>query len=109
MSIRFSIAAVDCGSPSYVVSNGSPGNPSNITFGGTVTYNCNHGYFLSGSAEVSCLANGSWSLPPICRGQYYSTPLGQCIYSHRHVLAIASCIIGHALLKHLPISMDIDC
>ena len=67
----FMIAAVDCGSPPST-SYGSPGTPTSTTFGGTVTYSCNNGYTLSGSATVSCLATGDWSSQPTCSGMVMS-------------------------------------
>ena len=63
----FIVTVVDCGSPPSI-SNGSPGTPSNTSFRGTVTYICNVGYTLSGSATVSCLASGNWSTTPTCTG-----------------------------------------
>ena len=62
------IAAVDCGSP-HSIFNGSPGTSTGTTFGGTMTYSCNSGYTLSGSARVSCLATGAWSTRPDCTGK----------------------------------------
>ena len=63
-----STAVVDCGSPPSI-SDGTSGRPSSTTFGGTVTYRCNNGYILSGSATVSCLASGSWDSTPECTGK----------------------------------------
>ena len=64
----FMIAAVNCSSP-HSIFNGSHGTPSNTSHGGTVTYSCNNGYTLSGSATVSCLATGEWSTRPVCTGK----------------------------------------
>ena len=70
--IEFSVAllthciATNCNSPPFI-SNGSPGTPTRTTYGGTVTYSCNIGYVLSGSAIVRCLASGSWSTEPTCQ------------------------------------------
>ena len=58
---------VNCGPPPSIP-NGSPGTPTRTTYGGTVAYSCNHGYELSGSATVTCLASGSWSTRPTCIG-----------------------------------------
>ncbi|XP_064387701.1 sushi, von Willebrand factor type A, EGF and pentraxin domain-containing protein 1-like isoform X3 [Halichondria panicea] len=54
-----------CGSPPPI-SNGSPGMPTSTVAGGTVTYICNNGYQLSGSATVTCQASGSWTARPSC-------------------------------------------
>ena len=59
---------VSCGPPPSV-SNGSFRMPTSITFGGVVTYSCDAGYQLSGSATVTCQASGSWSGIPICTGK----------------------------------------
>ncbi|XP_067886734.1 sushi, von Willebrand factor type A, EGF and pentraxin domain-containing protein 1 isoform X1 [Heterodontus francisci] len=61
---------------------GVPGIPANgtnegtdFTFGGKVVYSCNKGYVLSGAAEISCLANGSWSHEtPTCEPLMCPTP-----------------------------------
>ena len=63
---------VDCGSPPNIT-NGSPGTPDMTTFGGNVTYNCDNGYDLSGTATVSCLSSGSWSTRPNCTGNLESS------------------------------------
>ena len=63
-----STAVVDCGSPP-IISDGISGRPSSTTFGRTVTYRCNNGYILSGSAIVSCLASGTWETTPECTGK----------------------------------------
>ena len=59
------LSVVDCGPPP-TITNGSPGTPTSTTFGGTVTYTCDNGFTLSGSAMITCLAAGSWSTPPSC-------------------------------------------
>ena len=56
--------AVSCGSPPSI-DNGSPGTPTSTIFGGTVTYSCDTGYTLSGSATITCQASG-WETPPVC-------------------------------------------
>ena len=61
------LTALDCGTPP-AVTNGSPGAPDMTTFGGTVTYTCDNGFTLSGSAMITCLATGMWDTPPSCTG-----------------------------------------
>ncbi|XP_072114251.1 sushi, von Willebrand factor type A, EGF and pentraxin domain-containing protein 1 [Mobula birostris] len=61
---------------------GMPDNPANgtiegsdFTYGMKVVYSCNKGYVLSGAAEISCLANGSWSHEtPTCEPLMCPTP-----------------------------------
>ena len=37
------------------------------TFGSIITFTCDDGFYLNGSYEVECQANGTWnSLPPTC-------------------------------------------
>ena len=68
-SLCSNVTAVSCGYPPSI-SNGFRGTPTRTTFGGTVTYSCNTGYQLSGSATVTCQASGSWSTRPSCTGSY---------------------------------------
>ena len=63
------ITVVDCGSPP-AIDNGSPGTSTSTTFGGTVTYTCDNGFTLSGSAMITCLATGMWDTPPSCTGEW---------------------------------------
>ena len=59
------LTVVSCGSPPSI-RNGSPGTYTSILVGGTVTYSCYNRYVISGSATITCLANGSWETPPLC-------------------------------------------
>ena len=56
-----------CGPPPSIPN----GSLTSTVPGQTVTYSCNNGYFLFGSATVSCLASGSWSILPICSCKKY--------------------------------------
>uniref|UniRef100_UPI00398EE43F sushi, von Willebrand factor type A, EGF and pentraxin domain-containing protein 1 n=1 Tax=Pristiophorus japonicus TaxID=55135 RepID=UPI00398EE43F len=48
---------------------------NNFTYGMKVVYSCKKGYVLSGAAEISCLANGSWSHEtPTCEPLMCPTP-----------------------------------
>ena len=59
---------------------GDPGTPVNgrrsisgLTEGHTVTYTCNTGYRLSGSATRTCRSNGLWSgSSATCPSKYYT-------------------------------------
>ena len=60
-------SAVSCGNPPTVTNSGR--TSTGTTFGETTAYTCNTGYQRSGSATISCLASGSWSTAPVCRGK----------------------------------------
>ncbi|XP_064388227.1 sushi, von Willebrand factor type A, EGF and pentraxin domain-containing protein 1-like [Halichondria panicea] len=70
---RAVVTVVNCNSPPSIP-NGSPRTPTRTTVGGTVTYTCNTGYQRSGTATVTCQANGRWSTRPICYGICSSPP-----------------------------------
>ena len=67
--INLQIPAISCGPPP-MISNGSSGTPTSMMFEGSVTYSCENGYELSGSAMVTCEASGNWSTLPSCRGKF---------------------------------------
>ena len=54
---------VDCGTPT--LTNGK-GTAATTTFGSTVTYSCNAGYGLVGTATGTCQANATWTTPASC-------------------------------------------
>ena len=54
---------LDCGDPTPV--NGSVSDPA-TTYNTTVGVSCETGYSLSGSAEIVCQADGTWSDSPTC-------------------------------------------
>ena len=56
----------DYGSISFVLNNPKHGN--------TVSFSCNDGYNLLGSAERTCMPNGEWSgASATCQGKYYAS------------------------------------
>ncbi|XP_064386127.1 sushi, von Willebrand factor type A, EGF and pentraxin domain-containing protein 1-like isoform X2 [Halichondria panicea] len=55
---------VPCGNPPTVINSGR--TFTGTTFGAMATYSCNTGYQRSGSATITCQANGSWSAAPVC-------------------------------------------
>ena len=58
--------AVDCGPLSDPI-NGHVTTPNGTTLGFQANYNCNEGFFISGSPIRSCEASGDWSGPePTC-------------------------------------------
>ncbi|XP_006039104.1 complement receptor type 1, partial [Alligator sinensis] len=43
--------------------------------GTSVSYSCDHGYFLVGEASIHCMESGTWSLPyPVCSGKSCGHP-----------------------------------
>ncbi len=71
-----SCTANSCGAVPAAVANGTVTKPSpgsGVT-GDTVTYGCNPGYTLSGSATSTCAASGSWSEAPKCTPNSCATP-----------------------------------
>ena len=59
------LSFIDCGNPP-TPANGTITltNTSVTTPGATATQTCNTGYNLSGTADISCGTDGSWSDPP---------------------------------------------
>ena len=53
-------AAVDCGTLNHPV-DGSVMIAAGTTFGSTVEYRCNTGFFLSGNIMRTCQLNAQWS------------------------------------------------
>jgi Sushi repeat (SCR repeat) len=61
----FSISLfIDCGSPAPT--NGTADFPKGSTYGEVAIVSCNEGYTRTGSAFITCLANGTWSEEPTC-------------------------------------------
>ncbi len=56
-----------CGCPPTVTS-GSYEMPINTVVGTSMTYSCDIGFTLSGSATITCLNSGNWSTLPSCTG-----------------------------------------
>ena len=59
-----SLSIVDCGDPP-TPSNGKVMTAGVTTYGASATQSCNTGYDLSGTAAISCGADGSWSASPV--------------------------------------------
>ncbi|XP_003391963.3 PREDICTED: CUB and sushi domain-containing protein 1-like, partial [Amphimedon queenslandica] len=61
------INEVDCGTPPTVSNAMKTQLDGDTQYGARVRYNCNTGYNINGNDIISCLLNGSWSLPtPSC-------------------------------------------
>ncbi|WAR20205.1 CR2-like protein, partial [Mya arenaria] len=43
------------------------GSPS-YTVGSFITFECNEGYIIHGTSHVTCQADGTWSIRPVCKG-----------------------------------------
>ena len=57
-----------CSDPG-IPENGQRVVTSNLVTG-VVTFSCNHGYFLFGNAQRTCLPTGQWSgTTPSCEGE----------------------------------------
>ena len=75
------------------VENGFVANTTSVLYGGVVQYKCFKGFTLEGDAEITCLANGSWTQKPSCKGEYsnrvvegeYSNRVVEGEYSNREV------------------------
>lgn len=64
-------SAVLCGPPPSV--ENAELQASGETYQSNVSYVCNPGLHLIGPQNLTCLANGTWSLPaPTCEGMNYS-------------------------------------
>ena len=73
------LIVIDCGPPPNII-NGSPGTPTNTTFGGTVMYTCESGYEIStGMSTISCLNTGIWDTPPTCTGNPQLLMMQECM------------------------------
>ena len=59
-----SLSIVDCGDPP-TPSNGKVTTAGVTIYGASATQSCNTGYDLSGTAAISCGADGSWSASPV--------------------------------------------
>ncbi|CAH1773668.1 unnamed protein product [Owenia fusiformis] len=58
--------AVECTKPSYVISNGRMIN-TNFSYGATINYVCDVGYYIDGHTSRTCGADGDWDKTlPVC-------------------------------------------
>ena len=70
---------------------------SNPLHGNNVTFSCNDGYNLLGSAESTCMPNGEWSGTTVtCQGNLYKTSRCNYVYSSVTFVNIATCKIEDA-------------
>ena len=69
LSIVF-VTGATCPAPSAPVNGQVSGNGN--SFGDVVTFKCNLGYNLTGSATRRCQADGSWSgTQPSCESEFF--------------------------------------
>ena len=78
-TILIVFAFLDCGDPAP---NFGTSSNSVTTFMSTTTISCNDGYEISGTAEITCQADGTWSATPTCdpSGKYRLLPRRKHVY-----------------------------
>ena len=70
--LLFAFVTVSCGEPSHVPNSIRTG--TSFTFGSSVHYQCNTGYYISGSSDRMCQSSGTWSeQAPSCNGTWSSS------------------------------------
>ncbi|XP_078251223.1 sushi, von Willebrand factor type A, EGF and pentraxin domain-containing protein 1 isoform X2 [Rhinoraja longicauda] len=62
---QVSCGKISCGDPVQILNGFVRGMQHHM--GDVATYSCYNGYMLDGPRTSSCLQNGTWSTPPICR------------------------------------------
>ena len=63
------LIVINCGNPGLVSNSTRTG--SDFTIGGTVNYECDTGFNLTGPRNRTCLGSGEWSgESPTCNGGY---------------------------------------
>ena len=88
MLCPFLYVGVSCGKLN-VPSNGRV-KSAGTSFGDVAGYSCDSGYTLSGTAEITCQADGQWSgTVPTCKGEIL-----QCIEINCAVLPVSVSIFN---------------
>ena len=63
-----SSSAIQCPAPGIPTNGGRAG--ANLTLNSGVTYSCNAGFEMQGTARLQCMASGNWSTdPPLCESE----------------------------------------
>ncbi|XP_072836267.2 CUB and sushi domain-containing protein 2 isoform X4 [Pogona vitticeps] len=99
---------VNCTDPGHLdnsVRQVQPSGPHRYSFGTTVSYLCNHGYYLLGTHVLTCQGDGTWDRPlPVCHlvscGHPGSPPYAQIsgdVYTVGSVVRY-SCLEGRSLV-----------
>ena len=60
-----------CGKP-HQLENGFVISSSGVSYGDTVTYKCHDTHLSLGTEQVTCQADGAWSVLPTCQGNSYT-------------------------------------
>ena len=93
---------VNCGDPG-IPDNGAR-NGDNFYYNSTITYSCNIGYNLTGTATLTCLSNGTWNesiptCPPVNCGDPGTPDNGSRsgdIFTYNSVV-LFQCSVGYSL------------
>ena len=99
---KHNLYVVDCGEPTTPASGKVTLTQAGVTtFGATATQSCNPGYDLSGSAGISCGADGSWSASPVtCTLKGMHTTKCECHIYRRMCVKVNSRDLGLYQLLH---------
>ncbi|KAM6428144.1 CUB and sushi domain-containing protein 2 isoform 3-T4 [Liasis olivaceus] len=99
---------VNCTDPGHLensIRQVQPSGPHRYSYGTTVSYQCNHGYYLLGTHVLTCQGDGTWDRPlPVCHlvscGHPGSPPYAQILGDVHTVGAVVrySCQEGRSLI-----------
>uniref|UniRef100_A0A8D2L0U8 CUB and Sushi multiple domains 2 n=1 Tax=Varanus komodoensis TaxID=61221 RepID=A0A8D2L0U8_VARKO len=99
---------VNCTDPGHLensVRQVQPSGPHRFSFGTTVSYQCNHGYYLLGTHVLTCQGDGTWDrLLPVCHlvscGHPGSPPYAQILGDVHTAGSVVrySCLEGRSLM-----------
>ncbi|GFO02092.1 neurogenic locus notch homolog protein 1, partial [Plakobranchus ocellatus] len=73
-----------CGAPTPV-DNGFIEEVFSVTYGGQAVHSCFDGFTLAGNAQITCLANGTWSAAPRCEAEN-CPPVPDIEYGYHEVI-----------------------
>ncbi|ETE68909.1 CUB and sushi domain-containing protein 2, partial [Ophiophagus hannah] len=109
---------VNCTDPGHLencVRQVQPNGPHRYSFGTTVSYQCNHGYYLLGTHVLTCQGDGIWDRPlPVCHlvscGHPGSPPYAQILGDVHTVGAVVryKCQEGRDLIGNSTRTCQLD-
>uniref|UniRef100_A0A8C6YHL2 CUB and Sushi multiple domains 2 n=1 Tax=Naja naja TaxID=35670 RepID=A0A8C6YHL2_NAJNA len=109
---------VNCTDPGHLencVRQVQPNGPHRYSFGTTVSYQCNHGYYLLGTHVLTCQGDGIWDRPlPVCHlvscGHPGSPPYAQILGDVHTVGAVVryKCQEGRNLIGNSTRTCQLD-